>query len=233
MKNVKLSIIIPAYNEEKRISNVINSYTSFLSDKYDYELIVVCDGNDNTNNIIKDMMISRNSLKLVEFTERQGKGGGIIEGFKFSNGNILAFIDSDGAVSPQEFKKLLDNLLDSDCTIASRRMEGSSINVERSLSRRFSSKIFNIIVNLMFDLGIKDTQCGAKAFKREVIDHVIPLMETRGFEFDVELLWRIKNKGFKIKEVPVIWNHDDGSTFNLFKYSYKMLISLIKIRCKG
>jgi hypothetical protein len=81
----------------------------------------------------------------------------------------------------------------------------------------------------MFDLKIKDTQCGAKAFKKEVICQIIPLMKTKGFEFDVELLWRIKSRGYKIKEIPIVWRHDNRSTFKL-RNSYKMLISLIKIR---
>lgn len=228
-KDIKLSIVIPAYNEEKRISNVISSYTSFFNERYDYELIVVSDGNDDTNNIVKNLIITNDRICLIELPKRQGKGGGILEGFKKSNGDILAFVDSDESVLPQEFNKLLNNLYDSDCAIASRRIEGACIDVNQPFLRRTSSKIFNIIVNLIFDLGIKDTQCGAKVFKKEVIDQVISLIKTKGFEFDVELLWRIKNKGYRIKEVPIVWNHTAGSTFSL-AYSYKMFISLIKIR---
>lgn len=229
MKNVKLSIIVPAYNEEKRIYGMIDSYISFFDKKYNYEIIVVCDGNDGTNKIIKDMMTIRDNIMLIEFSERQGKGGGITKGFNEANGEILAFVDSDESILPQEFNKLLDHLSDNDCAIASRRIEGAYVYIEQPFLRRVSSKAFNVIVNLMFNIGIKDTQCGAKVFKRDIICEIVPLMKTKGFEFDVELLWRIKNKGYKIKEVPIVWKHDGGSTFKL-RNSYKMLISLIKIR---
>lgn len=89
--------------------------------------------------------------------------------------------------------------------------------------------MFNILVNLLFGLGIRDTQCGAKVFKREVLDLLLPVFKTRGFEFDVELLWRIKNADFKIKEVPITWKHEEGSTFSL-KYSSMMFLSLLRIR---
>lgn len=225
----KLSIIIPAHNEEKRISNVINLYTSFLDEKYDYDIIIVCDGDDDTNKIVKTMSTTRDNIRLVEFSERQGKGRAIVEGFKIAHGEILAFIDADESISPFEFEKLLCNLHDNDCVIASRRIDGAHISVGQPILRRISSRTFNVIINLMFDLKIKDTQCGAKVFKRDVICSIISLMKTNGFEFDVELLWRLKNKGYKIKEVPIIWGHNGGSTFSL-KYSHKMLISLVKIR---
>jgi glycosyltransferase involved in cell wall biosynthesis len=228
-KEFKLSIVVPAYNEKERITKMINSYINFLSMKYDYEIIVVHDGNDGTGSLIKNVMIDRPNIKLIEFSERQGKGRAIIHGFKECTGEILAFVDADESVSPEEFDKLMSALKDVDCAIASRRAKGAYIPIDKSLKRKISSKIFNIIVNMMFDLNIKDTQCGAKVFKKEVIYQVISSLKTKGFEFDVELLWRIKNGGFKIKEVPIVWKHDNGSTFSL-KYSYNMLISLIKIR---
>lgn len=92
-----------------------------------------------------------------------------------------------------------------------------------------SSKVFNILVNLMFDLGIKDTQCGAKVFKKSIVEPLLSMMKNRGFEFDVELLWRIKKGGFNIKEIPVEWKHEGNSTFSL-KYSGIMLLNLLKLR---
>lgn len=225
----KLSIVIPAYNEKKRIVKMINLYIEFLDKKYDYEIIVVHDGNDGTDSLIKNIMKNRPNIKLIKLSERQGKGGAIIYGLKECRGEILAFVDADESVSPEEFEKLVKALKYTDCVISSRRINGAYITKDKSLIRKIPSKIFNIIVNLMFDLGIKDTQCGAKVFKKEVIDQIISSLETKGFEFDVELLWRIKTKGFKIKEIPIVWRHDSDSTFSL-KYSYNMLASLIRIR---
>ena len=226
---MKLSLVIPAYNEEKRIGEVISSYSKFLSGKYDYEIIIVCDGTDNTTRIVKNMMAGNSRIRLVEFRERQGKGGGIIHGLKKSRGDIIGFVDSDKAVLPAEFGRLVDSLDGYGCAIASRRVKGARIIGGRPYLRRFPSMVFNRIVNALFNLDIMDTQCGAKVFKKEVIREVLPLLRTRGFEFDVELLWRIKSKGYSIGEIPVMWEHKDGSTFSL-KYSFSMFMSLVKTR---
>jgi len=226
---MKFSLIIPAYNEEERIEEVVSSYSKFLSGKYDYEIIIVCDGTDNTARIIKRMAALDARIQLMEFRERQGKGGGIIHGLKKSRGDIIAFVDSDKAVLPQEFGRLVNSLDGYGCVIASRRVKGARIISDRPYLRRFSSLVFNMMVNTLFNLNIRDTQCGAKVFKKKVIEDVLPLLRTRGFEFDVELLWRIKNKGYSIKEIPIIWNHNDGSTFSL-RYSFSMFVSLVKTR---
>lgn len=226
---MKLSLVIPAYNEEKRIGEVISSYSKFLSEKYDYEIIIICDGTDNTARIVKNTMAVNSRIRLVEFRERQGKGGGIIHGLKESRGDIIGFVDSDKAVSPAEFGRLVDSLDGYGCAIASRRVKGARILNDRPYTRRLPSMVFNRIVNALFNLDIMDTQCGAKVFKKEVIMDVLPLLRTRGFEFDVELLWRIKSKGYSIREVPVVWEHKDGSTFSL-RYSFSMFVSLVKTR---
>lgn len=225
---MKLSLVIPAYNEEKRIRKVIDSYSTFLDKKYDYELIIVCDGNDNTAVIVKDMMANAPRIKLLEFARRQGKGGAVLYGFKESRGEIVGFVDADESVPPAELEKLIHALKTTDCAIASRRAEGARVSAHQPWGRRISSRVFNVFVNLLFNLGIKDTQCGAKVSKKSILE-LLPLMKTKGFEFDVELLWRIKNAGFKIKEVPVEWKHEKGSTFSL-KYSGMMFLNLLKVR---
>lgn len=226
---MKLSLVIPAYNEEKRISRVIDSYSTFLDKKYDYELLIVCDGNDNTALIVRGMMADDPRIRLLEFPTRQGKGGAIIKGFKESHGELVGFVDSDDSVSPLDFDKLIHSLNGADCVIASRRVKGARISAPQPWGRRLSSKVFNVLINRIFNLGIKDTQCGAKVFKKSILEPLLPLMKTRGFEFDVELLWRIKNADFRIKEVPVEWKHEGGSTFSL-KYSGIMFLNLLKLR---
>lgn len=226
---MKLSLIIPAYNEEKRISRVVDSYSTFLDKKYDYELLIVCDGNDNTARIVRGMMADDPRIRLLEFQKRQGKGGAILAGFREAEGELVGFVDSDDSVSPYDFEKLIISMNGADCAIASRRVEGARISASQPWRRRILSKMFNVLVNLMFSIGIKDTQCGAKVFKKSVVETLLPAMRTNGFEFDVELLWRIKKRGFRIKEVPVEWKHEGGSTFSL-KYSGTMFLNLLKVR---
>lgn len=124
---------------------------------------------------------------------------------------------------------MFDALSDADGVIASRRVKGSQILIKQSLKRRIASKSFNIIVRIIFGLHFKDTQCGAKVFRKEAIKDVLSELKTKGFEFDVELLWRLKKKGYKIIEFPITWKHSEGSTFGLSN-APKMFFSLLKVR---
>jgi len=235
MNIMKISLIIPAYNEEKRIKNTLLEYDRFLKNNYnDYEIIVVCDGcRDQTPIIVKKISENNNGIKLLKFEHRLGKGGGIIQGFTHATGDIVGFTDADGATSPSDYQKLIEAIQKGiDVAIGSRKMEGAKITVHQSKMREFVSKGFNILVNIWFKLGIKDTQCGAKVFKNEVIQKILPFIKTRGFEIDVELLWRAKKGNYKLKEIPIVWEHKEETTFN-FKFVPDMFIGLLKLRLRG
>jgi len=220
------SLIIPCYNEEKRIIPVINNFLNSFSD---IEIIIVNNGStDKTADLVRDL---NNKVRLLDFKEKLGKGGAIIKGFKAAKGEFVGFSDADQSVMPDDFKKLIKYLKFYDCAIGSRRIKGANITVKQSLKRRISSRMFNIIVNLMFDLKIKDTQCGAKVFKKEVIKKIIPELRIKGFAFDIDLLYNIKISGYKIKEVPVDWKHQYGSKFSLGN-APKMFLSLLRLRFK-
>lgn len=222
------SIIIPSYNEERRIKDVILRY---LDEFPGHEFIVVCDGKDNTKNIIKRLSSNYSNLRLLSFDERLGKGRAIIEGFKVANGDFIGFVDADESVAPTDIRGILDVLQDVDGVIASRRLKESTILVKQPLKRRIPSKTFNLIVKCLFGLPFKDTQCGAKFFKRYPILDIIDDLETCGFETDVEILWRLQNKGYRIMEYPITWKHSEGSQLKLSN-SWDMLISLLKVRLK-
>ncbi|MCK5177442.1 MAG: glycosyltransferase [Candidatus Aenigmarchaeota archaeon] len=224
-----ISIIIPAYNEEKRIKTVIDNYLKHYIKKYknNFELIVVVDGTDDTLNICKKYASKFSQLKINYSKKPEGKGAAIIRGFKLAKNNTIGFVDADESICPFEFDKLID--ADVDCAIASRKTKDSKIIKKQPIVRRFASKGFNVIVNTMFCLNLTDTQCGAKVFKKKVIDKILPQLKYTGFEFDVELLWQIKKNAFEIKEIPVKWEHQDNSSFSL-KEVPKMFIGLVKVR---
>ncbi len=226
---MQLSLVIPAYNEENRILSVLKSYSAFLNNKFDYEIIVVCDGTDRTAGMVREMMITSPRIRLLEFGKKLGKGGALVQGFTAAGGNAVGFVDSDESVKPEEFRKLIDALGSGDAAIASRYVEGACISVAQSPGRRISSRVFNILVNLMFGLGLKDTQCGAKVFRNEAIKSVLPSIRSGGFEFDVELLWRMKLKGCRIKEIPIVWKHEGGSRFSFFT-TPSMFLNLLALR---
>lgn len=228
-----ISIIVPAYNEEKRIEAMISVFSGYFLKKYqDTEFIIISDGHDSTGNIVKKLIKKCNNIYLFEYNKRLGKGGGIIEGFKKARGDIVAFVDADESVSPHELEKIINEVKFTDCAVGSRRVPGSHIVEKQPLQRRFMSRIFNLLINLVFNLNIRDTQCGAKAFRRDVITSVMPEIKSKGFEFDVELLWRIKSHGFSIKEVPIEWRHSEHSRFSL-KNAPLMFMNLMKIRFEG
>jgi len=225
-KTMQISLVIPAYNEEDRIETALSNYYNPFQDQ---EIIIVCDGTDNTRNIVGELSKKHPNIKLLIFEKRLGKGGAVIEGFKAAEGERIGFVDADGAVEPDDIKRMFDLLSQVDGVIASRRLKESKILVRQPLKRRIASKIFNILVRIIFGLNFKDTQCGAKVFRKEAIKNVSGELNTKGFEFDVELLWRLKKRGYKVIEFPITWKHSEGSGFSLSN-APKMFFSLLKVR---
>jgi len=197
------------------------------------EIIVVCNGcRDRTLNIVKRLCSEYSQLKLLAFEENLGKGGAIIEGFKVASGDRVGFVDADESVEPEDIKKISIALSNVDGIIASRKLQDSVILVKQPLQRRIASKIFNVLIRIIFSLDFKDTQCGAKIFKKEAINSVLYELNAKGFEFDVELLWKLKNKGYRVIEFPIAWKHSEGSTFSLWK-APSMFFALLRVRlCK-
>ncbi len=225
---MKYSVIIPAYNEEKRIRETLVLYDDYFRRVGNYEIIVVCDGVDRTAEIAGELSAERKHIRLVKFSSRLGKGGGVMKGVEYSKGEYVGFIDADAPVKPRDFFSLFQELSKSDCAIASRRIRGAEVSRDTSLPRRAARIGFNILVNLLFGLGIRDTQCGAKVFRRHALK-TIRGMKSTGFEFDVELLWRLKKQGYIITEMPARWSHGGDSKFSLL-YGAGMAATLVKIR---
>lgn len=227
MNKQEVSLVIPAYNEEKRILLVLTRFCQVLPDQ---EIIVVCDGcNDSTYDIVKRLSCSYPQVKIISLPEKSGKGKAIISGMIKANNSKVGFVDADESVEPDDLLNMFASLEDNDCVIASRRINGAKILIPQPIMRRFASKSFNILVRVLFALDIKDTQCGAKVFQREAVRSIINEMVCTGFEFDVELLWKLKKRGYKIKEFPIKWKHAEGSRFSL-KNAPGMFISLLKVK---
>jgi glycosyltransferase involved in cell wall biosynthesis len=223
------SIIIPAYNEQERIGRTIKKLIEGFPQQ---EILVVCDGQDNSKKIVRQLSSEYGNVRLIKFNCRLGKGGALIHGFRAAKGEAICFVDADESVGIDDLKSMFLALHGSDGIIASRRLSESKILIKQPIKRRLASKAFNILVRLFFGLPFKDTQCGAKIFRRDAILDILDDLETTGFEIDVEILWRLKNKGYKVVEYPITWKHSDGSKFKLSQ-SKGMLISLLKVRFSG
>jgi len=205
---VSRSLVIPAYNEENRIQSLFDEIPVF-----DGELIVVCDGTDRTADCVSRIAGSRTDLRIrcLVFDHRLGKGGGVIEGLKAAQAPLVGYFDADGSTSIDEMKRLFLTLTTVDGAIGSRWIPGSTLKVRQSILRQMESRAFNLLIRVLFGLTYHDTQCGAKVFKKSAIDAVLPLMISRGFEFDVELLWRLQSAGYRVCEVPIEWQNKGDS----------------------
>ena len=226
MKYPLLSIVIPAFDEANRIFPLLNE----INDS-DIEYIFICDGTDNTPDIIRKYATENSYLNITCYTfpTRLGKGGGIYTGFTKASAPIIGFVDADNSTPITEITRLFHLLDQHDGIIGSRHLPGQVIHRRQPLARRIQSRIFNAIIRLMFGLPFHDTQCGAKLFRKEAIDAVLPHLRSRGFEFDVEFLWQLKKKGYSVIEAPVIWN-DTGDSRLRMRDSLSMFYNLLLIR---
>jgi glycosyltransferase involved in cell wall biosynthesis len=223
---VSFSLVIPAYNEEKRIQVLFDDIAGFNG-----ELIVVCDGTDRTAECVSRIAAERKDLTIrcLEFSHRLGKGGGVIEGLRVAKAPLVGYFDADGSTSIGEMLRLFSNLPASDGAIGSRWVPGSTLRVRQGILRRMESRAFNLLIRLLFGLRYNDTQCGAKVFTKAAIDDMLPQMTSRGFEFDVELLWRLKRAGYSVTEVPIVWQNTGDSRVQK-RDMIRMLRGLFAIR---
>ncbi len=222
-----LSIVIPAYNEEQRIEPVLMHLCQYFKDQ---EVIVVCNGcKDGTQALVTRLSKVYPQIRLLHFDHKIGKGAAIINGFKIARGKVIGFVDADESVTAEDIARMYLALDHNDGIIASRRLRDSIILAKQPLLRRIVSWVFNVIVRIIFNLNFKDTQCGAKLFRKKAIDNIIDELNTNGFEFDVELLWKLTRRNYKIREFPIVWTHSENSRFSI-KNTPAMFLSLLKVR---
>ncbi len=230
---MKLSIIIPAHNEEQRLPPVLESYTHYYAGKFgqDVEIIVVVNGStDNTFQVTDQFAKKHPVVSVINEPHRVGKGGAVMLGFREAQGNLVGFVDADGSTSPEAFCDLVDNIGGAGCIIASRWIKGSIVEPKQPLSRRIASRIFNFMVNLFFGFRVHDTQCGAKLFKKEVVEKILPDLGITRWAFDVDMLFHVRLSGYKIIEIPTVWRDAAGSKIRVAKASADMTLALIRLR---
>jgi glycosyltransferase involved in cell wall biosynthesis len=231
-----ISIIIPAYNEEKRISNTLKHYLKYYNEHYqgNYEIVVVLNGcKDKTEDKVKSFQKDNPGLKYYVFDEPIGKGGAIKEGLKIAKGELVGFTDADNSTRPEILHRLfaiIDLVPSVDCAVGSRRLKGSVVK-KKTKKREFVSFGFNMGVNTLFGLGIKDTQCGAKVIRKKFIPELLPKLTVSNMAFDVNFLVDIKSIGGKILEIPIEWEDTEDSTIKKpFKTSVAMAFSVLRLR---
>jgi glycosyltransferase involved in cell wall biosynthesis len=236
----RISIIIPAYNEEKRIKHTLQAYFDFFlqkqhDQKLSFEIIIVLNGcKDNTLRVVENFQKNHVNCFIMNLKEA-GKGLAIKAGFQDAlsrSADLIGYVDADMATRPEDFYALIQQMEDKtlDGVIASRYMPDSKIYPPRPRIKRWGSfLIYESLISLLFGLRNKDYQCGAKLFKAEVIKKIVPSMTITHWAFDVEILYLCKKFGFKIKEVPTTWHDQAGSKLRIHS-GIRMLGSLFNLR---
>jgi len=229
-----LLLLIPAYNEERRIEPVLRDYARFFRERYHgkFQLVVILNGcTDNTLAVVQRVAAEFPAVSWLEFTEPIGKGGALIEGLKLAPlGDLIGYTDADGATPPHAFFALLKRMGEADCVIGSRWVRGAVIHQSQTGHRKLASRTFHLIVQLLFWMNIRDTQCGAKVMKREAVEKIHPYLRIADMAFDINLLVALKRAGFHILEVPTEWTDQAGSKVVLVHSSLTMFLSAVRVR---
>jgi len=228
----EVSIIIPAYNEEQRLPLLLPELLSFCSRNLsNYEIIIIDDGStDGTKEVVRKLSKGKSEVRLISYPKNRGKGGAIKEGFKAAEGRYVIFMDADGSISPEEIPQMLRALEKNEVVVGTRISPESKILKPQPFYRVIAGKVFNHLVNLMFPIKIYDTLCGFKGFHHHVAKELAEEIISEGWEFDVELIWRVRKKGYSIVELPIKWKDVGESKLSILRDPLKILINLIKVR---
>ena len=232
----ELSVIIPAYNEERRLTPALFSMISFL-DSYlsSYEVLVVDDGStDATKRVVKSFEKIRPEIKLISLNKNYGKGQAVKTGMLSASGKYLLLADADGATPIEEVEKLFAVLqtTQAEVAIGSRALNSNSNDVENSKYRALLSSTFNLVVSTFLLSDFRDTQCGFKLFNQNSAKFLFDKQECPGFGFDLEILYMAKKAGIAVSEVSIKWCSQPGSKVNVVRDSLKMLRDMLLIRLR-
>jgi len=234
----ELSIIIPAFNEERRLPRTLARIREYFGDRTgsisldEIEVLVVDDGStDSTARIADEWSREWSSVRLVSNGDNRGKGYSVRHGMLAALGRIALFTDADLSSPIEESEKLFAAIdAGNQLAIGSRAIDRSLIAVRQSVMRESAGKIFNLFVRLFTGLPFHDTQCGFKMFVREPSRIVFEQQRIEGFGFDPEILFLAKRHGLGAAEIPVRWAHDEATKVHVVRDSILMFGDLIYIR---
>jgi hypothetical protein len=230
--DASITIILPVYNEEKRIEKNIQRLLSYCKEKkWDFELIFVEDGsNDNTCSIVNGFALSESRIKLLSLPTRLGKGGSITyAALSHPTKEYVAYMDADLAAEPPELERLLDNIEDYDVVIGSRILRGNLMSIKRPYYRSILSHLYSRLFRILFRIPILDPQCGLKLFRRRIVKKLFKAIITPDFAFDTDLIVTASSQDLRIKEVPINWTHGTNSKVRILREIKSMGIDLLSI----
>lgn len=229
---MKLSIVVPAYNETQRILPTLKSILSYASQRADdFELLVVDDGSsDGTADLVREKFGHDTHLRVLSYSPNRGKGHAVRYGLQHASGEWILFSDADLSTPIQEVEPMLEaGSKGADIVIASRALGDAEIRERQPFYREAGGKLFNLMVRLLVLPDLHDTQCGFKLFRREAVAPVLGSLEIDGFAFDVEILALARAAGARIVEVPTVWTNSPSSRVRM-SAAARAYVDLLKIR---
>lgn len=232
---MKLSIIIPAYNEARRLPGTLAGISEYLQEtKQNAEIIVIDDGStDGTVDRIKRQPGHNLPPKIIAFTDNRGKGAAVREGLLAATGRYVLFMDADHSTPVTEVEKLLKVIRAKNgapVVIGSRYLEPDSIKIRQPWFRVAISRVGNGLIRLVLLPNVRDTQCGFKLFKRSAAREIAGLLRMERFSFDMEMLLIAKQLGYAVREVPVDWHDTPGTRLRPIKSTLQTFGDLVRIR---
>jgi glycosyltransferase involved in cell wall biosynthesis len=229
------SVVIPCFNEAARIGETLRLTLDYLTaNAPESELILVNDGStDATGTIAREILSETNiATRLLENFPNRGKGAAVRSGLLAAREPIGLFFDADLSTPLSEIPKVIGPIANGEVDIAfgSRALDRSLIGIHQPWRREQAGRIFNLLVRFATGLPFWDTQCGFKAFRLDICRPILEAARVQGFAFDVELLYLAQRAGLRIREIPVRWNHAEGSKVSFFRDSLRMLREVIALR---
>jgi len=231
-----LSLIIPAFNEAQRIGQTLTAALRYLeANSPQSEVIIVDDGStDRTGEVVRDVFkrAGKIEVRLIQPPRNRGKGAAVRDGLRAATRPVALFSDADFSTPVEEAPKLLEPIFAGELDIAfgSRALDRKLIGDRQAWHREQGGRVFNLVVRLATGLPFWDTQCGFKAFRLDVFQPVLEEARSEGFGFDVELLYLAHKAGLRLREIPVRWNHCDGSKVHFLHDSVRMLQEVVALR---
>jgi len=236
LRTPELSVVIPVYNEERRIGVTLSAAAVFLKRRRTpVELVVVDDGStDKTVDVVNRgfrLFPGHCRTRLIRHPKNRGKGAAVRTGVLAARGNRILYMDADNSTPLSEFVRFEASFRERiDVVVGSRAVDRSQVRVHQPFYREFMGRVFNLMVQALALPGLWDTQCGFKAFTREAARAVFPKQTIERFGFDVELLYVARRLGFRIREVQVSWADSPGSRVRVLRDSARMFLDLLAIR---
>ena len=223
---MKISIVVPFYNEEKRMKPFLDTLSYY--DNPEYEFIFVDDGSqDNTLNTLKKYKFI--NKKIISYKKNRGKGYAVRTGVLAAKGKYIIFIDADGSIHPSQIKNMLKYLKKYDVDVGTRAAKKSDVKVP--LFRQLSGLAFNKYANFLFDINIDDTLCGFKGFRREAAMDLFKNLIDNRWIFDVEIFYKIRKNHYSLYVMPIKWEYRDKSKMTV-RDVVKMAITMLILRIR-